>query len=211
MTAPRWLDRLVGDTRQRILQLLLRSDRTVQEIADELDVTANAVRGHLSSLELDGLVVRGGTRRGEKGGKPATTYVLSREADELFPKAYAFVLGALLAELDEELGSDRVREVVSRIGERVASPASGSQQERVEAAAEALRALGGTVEVFEQDGAWRIQGFSCPLSAVIEQDARVCGLAETLVQRTTGGTVRERCSRECRARCGFEISFSGDR
>lgn len=207
MTSPHWLERLVGGSRQRILEYLLPADRTVQEIADELGLSANAIRGHLSALERDGLVVQQGARR-DTGGKPATLYALSRDADELFPKAYARVLEGLLEVLDEEVGSEGVRELLARVGARAASPASGPPEERVEAAAELLRSLGGSVEVQRSDGGWSIRGFACPLSSVVNHDARVCGLAETLVQRTTGGAVAERCEREGRPRCGFEISFA---
>ncbi len=203
---PRWLERLVGETRQTILELLQRSDQTVQELADGIGISANAVRGHLSALERDGLVMKREARR-DTGGKPAMLYALSQEGDELFPKAYATVLLALLEVLDDRIGPNQVKEALSEVGARAARPARGSPEERVRAAAEVLESLGGTVEVRRENGTWRIQGFSCPLSSVIDQDARVCGLAETLVQRTTGGAVTEQCERECRARCSFRISF----
>lgn len=203
---PPILDRLIGGTRQEVLELLLRSDRTVQEIADVVGVSANAIRGHLAALERDGLVVQRATRR-DTGGKPAAVYALSREADELFPKAYAFVLQGLLGVLEERAGEREVRSALVEVGTRAAMPAAGSKRERVEAAAEALRGLGGTVEIHRENGHWRIQGFSCPLSAVTSRDARVCGLAQALVEATTGGRVTEVCDRGRRARCAFTISF----
>ncbi|MEQ9569439.1 MAG: ArsR family transcriptional regulator [Longimicrobiales bacterium] len=206
---PPILDRLIGGTRQEVLELLLRSDRTVQEIADVVGVSANAIRGHLAALERDGLVVQRATRR-DTGGKPAAVYALSREADELFPKAYAFVLQGLLGVLDEREGADAVRDVLLEVGTRAATPAEGSERERVDAAAEALRTLGATVEITRKNGHWRIQGFSCPLSAVTARDARVCGLAQALVETTTGGRVAEVCDRGPRARCAFTISFSDE-
>lgn len=209
MPSPRWLDRLLGGTRQTVLELLLRSDRTVQEIADEVGVSANAIRGHLASLERDGLVVKRDLRR-ETGGKPAVVYALSRDADELFPKAYVFVLHGLLDVLDEREGFERVREMLAEVGERAAVPSTGSEAERVAAAADALRSLGGTVEVHRIEKGWKIQGFSCPLSSVATHDARVCGLARALVERTTDATVAECCDRSGRARCAFEVHFTDE-
>lgn len=205
-----WLDRLISGTRQKVLELLLRSDHTVQEIADEIGVSANAIRGHLSVLERDGLVVQRDLRR-HTGGKPAAVYALSRDADELFPKAYAFVLEGLLSVLDEQEGPDRVQETLAEVGARAAVPSEGSPEERVRAAADALRSLGGTVEIHRENGHWKIQGFACPLSSVTARDARVCGLAESLVQRTTAGDVTEVCQRGRRSRCAFEVSFPADR
>lgn len=206
---PHWLDRLVGGTRQNVLELLVRSDRTVQELAEEIGVSPNAIRGHLAVLERDGLVVQREMRR-DTGGKPASVYALSADADELFPKAYAIVLEGILAVLDEREGSGRVQETLAEVGARAAVPASGTQEERVRAAADILRSLGGSLEVYREDGHWKIQGFSCPLSAVTARDARVCGLAKALVAKTTGGDVVEVCQRERRSRCAFEVSFPED-
>lgn len=205
-TQPHWLDRLVGGTRQEVIELLLRRDRTVQEIAEEIGVSANAIRGHLAALERDGLVIQRDTRR-DTGGKPAAVYALSTDADELFPKAYAFVLEGVLSVLDEREGPERVLETLAEVGARAAVPTEGSQEERVRAAADVLRSLGGTVEIHRDNGRWKIQGFSCPLSSVTSRDARVCGLARALVERTTGGSVVEVCQRGRRSRCAFEVSF----
>ena len=206
---PRWIERLVGGTRRRVLELLLRADRTVQEVADEVGVSANAIRGHLAALERDGLVVQRGVRR-NTGGKPATVFALSRDAEELFPKAYALVLQELLGLLDERIGSDSVGGALSEVGARAAEPATGTPGERVKAAADALRSLGGTVEVRRRNGSWRIQGYACPLSAVTRHDERLCGLARALVLRTTGGSVSEVCEREGRPRCAFDVTFPAE-
>lgn len=206
---PDWLQRLVGGTRRDVLELLLRSDRTVQEMADEIGVSANAIRGHLAALERDGLIIQRDVRR-ETGGKPATVYALSRDADELFPKAYALVLEGLLAILAERDGPEGVHETLVEVGSRAAVPTTGSTEERVQAAVDALRSLGGTVEVRRENGHWKIQGFSCPLSSVTARDARVCGLVEALVAKTTGGSVVEVCERGRRPRCAFQISFPED-
>jgi predicted ArsR family transcriptional regulator len=206
MDHPHWLERLTGSTRLRVLELLLREDQTVQEVAQEIGVTPNAVRGHIAALERDGLVVQSGARR-DTGGKPAAIYAVSTAADELFPKAYAFVLERLVGMLEERVGDDVVREVLLEVGRQAAPPATGSAEERVQAAAEVLRSLGGTVEVQRTREGFKIQGFACPLSAVSKNDRRFCGLAEALVRTTTGGKVREVCERHGRPRCAFEIDF----
>ena len=203
---PRRLDHLIGGTRHDVLDLLLRADRTVQEIADEIGVSANAIRGHLAAMERDGLVVQARARR-DTGGKPARVYSVSQDALELFPKAYAFVLEGLLEVLDQREGPERVRETLADVGAHAAVPAEGSEEERVRAAADALRALGATVDVRHEEGRWTLRGVSCPLSSVTAHDARACGLATALVEKTTGGSVVEVCQRGDRPRCAFEVSF----
>src|SRR5437660_5275336 len=89
-----WNQRFFASTRGRIVMLLRRSSRTVDELALDLSLTDNAVRAHLATLERDGLVHQSGARRG--GSKPASLYALSAEAEQLFPRAYASVLHHLL-------------------------------------------------------------------------------------------------------------------
>ena len=74
-------------TRGRIVRLLRRSGRTVEELAQALNLTDNGVRVHLTTLERDGIVQqRGLVHRGSGGGKPAYIYELTPQ-EELFPKA----------------------------------------------------------------------------------------------------------------------------
>ncbi|HET8631769.1 MAG TPA: ArsR family transcriptional regulator, partial [Thermomicrobiales bacterium] len=81
-----WERRFFGSTRGRVLALLRRASRTVDELARALGLTDNAVRAHLATLERDGLVRQEGLRRG--AGKPAYAYDLTPAAERLFPSAY---------------------------------------------------------------------------------------------------------------------------
>src|ERR671928_1702040 len=83
MAGARWDKRFFASTRGRIVALLRRTARTVDELAAALDLTDNAVRAHLATLERDGLVEQQGVRRG--AGKPAAAYALTLEAEHLFP------------------------------------------------------------------------------------------------------------------------------
>ncbi len=86
MATPLWNQRFFATTRGQLILLLRRADQTVEELAQALQLTDNAVRAHLATLERDGLVEQQGMRRG--GGKPAFVYTLTAEAERLFPKAY---------------------------------------------------------------------------------------------------------------------------
>ena len=50
--------RFFTSTRGKIITLLRRASRTVDELAQALDLTDNAVRAQLAALERDGLVQR---------------------------------------------------------------------------------------------------------------------------------------------------------
>src|SRR5690242_6161938 len=93
--------RFFESTRGQIVTLLRGSACTVDELAQKLELTDNAVRAHLSTLERDGLVRQSGIRRGPR--KPHFTYTLTPESDRLFPKAYDELLNQLLAVLKNRL------------------------------------------------------------------------------------------------------------
>jgi predicted ArsR family transcriptional regulator len=203
---PNWLERLKGESQASLLALLRRSHQTITGLAERLRLSDNAVRTHVAVLEREGLVEPVGTQR-DTGGKPARLYALTVEGEELFPKAYAMVLGQLVEEIARQDGPGRAVELLRMIGKRVASGSEGSPDlaTRVASAAVALRSLGGEVDVQRENGGWRLQGYGCPLSAVTASRPEVCGLAKALVEEITGEPVVECCERSPRPRCGFRI------
>jgi predicted ArsR family transcriptional regulator len=201
-----WVERLTGETRAKLLSLLRRSRRTITALADALHLTDNAVRTHIAALERDGIVEQVGTQR-DTGGKPARVYGLTGEGEELFPKAYALVLGELVEELARVDGWERATDLLRAVGRRAASGAvaPADREGRVAVAAAALRSLGGDVEVQRTEQGYALQGYGCPLSAVTAKHPQVCALARALVEEITGQSVTECCERNGRPRCRFRI------
>src|SRR6188474_2128713 len=93
--------RFFDSTRGRIVTLLRGTRKTVNELAEELELTDNAVRAHLLSLERDGLIKQSGIQRGTR--KPHCAYELTDEAEHLFPKAYDALLNQLIGVLKARL------------------------------------------------------------------------------------------------------------
>jgi predicted ArsR family transcriptional regulator len=202
-----WMDKLLGGTRARLLELLRRSRRSINELAAAVGISDNAVRAHLSAMQRDRLVEPAGTER-STGGKPAQLYEITPEAEELFPKAYGWTLAELLSLLEEREGRDEVKALLREVGRRAAEgrDTSGTAEARVNAAAGVLRELGGDVDVQPTDAGWRIQGYGCPFSAVAARHEEVCALAESLIERVTGLSVTECCNRsDARPRCAFQV------
>ncbi len=180
----RWNRRFFESRRGRIVTLLRRSGRTVEELARELDLTDNGVRAHLATLERDGLVRQRGLVRRSGGGKPAYLYELTPEAEELFPKAYEPVLEQLLSILTERLGPEESEALLRAVGRRMAEgqavPTDGVRT-RLEAAVAVLNELGGLAELEEREGSFFIRGYDCPLAAAVPGHPEVCRLAEALL------------------------------
>ena len=202
------IDRFKGETQGALLGLLRRGDQSITSLAQELRLSDNAVRTHIAGLERDGLVVPVGSRR-DTGGKPARMYALTKQGEELFPKAYALVLGEVAREIARQQGPGGALELFAAVGRRIAADApSGTLSQRVEFAAETLRGLGGDVTVVNEGDRWKLQGFGCPLSQVTGSHPEVCELARALVQEITGQPVVECCDRSGRPRCGFHVEPS---
>jgi predicted ArsR family transcriptional regulator len=198
--------RFFASTRGQIIILLRRSSRTVDELAQALNLTDNAVRAHLATLERDGVVHQRGVRRGS--GKPASIYELAPEAEQLFPKAYGPVLEQVLAILSEQLPSDDVESLMREAGRRIAAQwkvPSGDLRMRLEAAVEVFTELGGMAELEQDDGHFAIRSYSCPLAAVAPSHPSVCRLAETLLTELIGVPVQEHCDYGGVPRCCFTV------
>ncbi len=199
--------RFFSTTRGHIVLLVRRSARTVDELAETLGLTRNAVREHLSTLERDGLVHQSGVRRGD--GKPARLYALTPQAAELFPRGYAPVLRGVLDALAEHFSPEALQALLSGVGRKLVAgqlvPRDGVR-ERVFAAARVLNDLGGLAEAREVDGVFAIQVWSCPLASVVLDHPEVCRLLEAMLAEIIGASVQEGCDRREPPRCFFRVA-----
>src|SRR5215218_4419908 len=203
-----WDDRFFASTRGRIVALLRRASHTVEDLAQALGLTGNAVRVHLATLERDGLVQQEGMRRGSR--RPAYAYRLTARAERLFPHAYEPVLRHLLSVLAGRLAPAALDVVLREVGRRLAAERAepaGNTAARIEVAAGVLTELGGLVEVERQDGTFLIRSWSCPLAAVVAGHPEVCRLMETLLTELVGVPVREQCDRSGPPRCTFAVAL----
>jgi predicted ArsR family transcriptional regulator len=200
-------ERFFDSTRGRIVTLLRGKLRTVNELAEELGLTDNAVRAQLLSLERDGLVRQSGVQRGHR--KPHFVYELTPEAERLFPKAYDALLNGLITALKGRLAPEALEEVLREVGRSLAAgretERSPDLESRVESAVQVLEAMGGAAQSEREGERYFIRSDGCPLAAAVAEHPEVCRLAEALVAEITGTPVRERCDREKAPRCRFEI------
>jgi predicted ArsR family transcriptional regulator len=203
-------ERFFERARGRIVSLLRGKTRTVNELAEELEMTDNAVRANLATLERDGLIRQGGVQRGHR--KPHFAYELAPEAERLFPKSYDALFNMLLSVLKERLAPGELGAILREVGRKAAlktktilAPDSDLSA-KAENAVKVLEALGGAPRLEEEGDKFIIRGASCQFGAAVEAHPEVCRAAETLIAQITGGRVRERCDKtEVPPRCSFEI------
>jgi predicted ArsR family transcriptional regulator len=203
-----WRERLFKSTRGKILNLLRTREWTVNELAEELHLTDNAVRAHLASLERDRLVTQSGMKPGTR--KPHTTYSLGPEAEHLFPKAYGQLVTLLMSIFSRQLRPQDLRAGMRSAGRVVAQEhlpqlKGKTRPQRIDAALRILKELGGAATFREEDGRHFIYGNGCPIAAATANHPEACLLAESLLTSVIGTPVKQRCIRGEAPSCRFEL------
>ena len=98
---------------RRAIAKLLKTDGPIDsaQLAQRLGLTAMAVRQHLYALQREGLVAS--EERPVPIGRPAKFWRLTREADHLFPEAYAELSVALIDSVKDAFGEEGLERVLT--------------------------------------------------------------------------------------------------
>jgi predicted ArsR family transcriptional regulator len=199
--------RFFESTRGKIVIALRDASRTVNELADAMKLSDNAVRAHLLTLERDGLVEAGGTVKGYR--KPHFVYRLTAEARHVFPKFYDSLFNRLLDSLKRRMSPISVGTVLEEVGRDMAlskaADISQTREERVGNALTALRELGGAATAVSEDERIVIKSTGCPFTEAVTEHPEVCKIVESLIQEIVGEPVREHCDRTAAPKCRFAI------
>jgi DeoR family suf operon transcriptional repressor len=202
----RELKRAVQGTTGRILELLRRGPRTVDELARALTLTRTAVRAQLATLLRDGLVEQRESRRGPS--KPSHVYGVTTHAELLFSQAYVPILTRLLHTLAGRMTPAEFDSIMHEVGRQLLHGRAvprGTLGERVAGGSALLNELGGLTEISEENGGYVIRSHGCPLAAATANHPEVCNALESLLSEFVGAVVTKCCDRYNRERCCFEI------
>lgn len=192
-------------TKEDILKYLLKQgEATAQALADQLEVSAQAIRRHLKDLEAEALIEHRAVQEGM--GRPNHFYRLSRKGRDHFPAQYDEFALSLLDTLAETVGKEQVGTILRKQWERKAL----EYQEQVGEGAIADR-VARLVQIRQQEGymtEWHllesegegdvavefvITEYHCAISHIAETFPTVCGhelemfqvaLPDCLVTRT---------------------------
>jgi predicted ArsR family transcriptional regulator len=197
-------------TQQSLLRTLLRNKDglTVQALAQMLDVSRNAVRQHLTSLERDGLVTKGRTQ--PSGGRPEQLYVLTSEGSEQFPRQYSWFSELLLQLLQAQPGDSSLDDKLAEMGRTVAAslatrltgePGSAA---RLAAIADIMRELGYDAVPKTANGERVIEAHNCVFHKLAMKSPEVCSFDIALLSAASGSPVEHRT---CMVRGGDACRF----
>jgi predicted ArsR family transcriptional regulator len=110
-----------GARQKQLMRLLLKNKggMTVDELAQALKVTRNAVRQHLATLSKNGFVAPGKTR--PTRGRPQQLHILTDAGKEAFPRHYSWFAQLLVDAIAGEHGAEGLRTRLGRVAAAVAT------------------------------------------------------------------------------------------
>jgi len=182
-------------TRMEVLELLRRKGRSSAEtIANDLGVTPNAVRQHLTNLERDGLVVSQPERSGR--GRPSLLFVLTERAVSVFPKRYGQLATMVLQEVQEMGGPEALDEVFARVAARHANAIERDLHglefdEKLRRVVAWIGRAGTLVEQSESPEGVKITIHNCPFRNTALKFPQVCTITPQLISRLTEAAISQ--------------------
>ena len=188
-------------TKQNILQALLKHGRaTAKQIAQDLDLSTQAIRRHLNELSADELIEYNSVQQGM--GRPQHLYQLSSAGrDRLSPQKYSEFAVSFLDTLAETAGKEQVSKVLEKQWQRKAAEyrdrlGTGNLKQRIAKLVQLRQEEGYMAEVHQaspQPKEFVLVEHNCAISDVAESYPSICGhelemfaavLPDCIVKRT---------------------------
>ena len=180
-----------GIQAELLLALKKHQPLTARELAARFDLTPNAMRRHLETLEAAGIVRHAREVRGVGG--PVHAFSLSGSGEALFPRQYATVLLETLDSIAGEHGRGGVSDFFRRKWTSLAAEAAPALQqlplsERVQLLAELWTSMGYMAEadVDADSGLPVLRKHNCAIRAVAEQYPEICATEAAFIADVVG-------------------------
>ena len=178
---------------RRAITKLLKTEGPIDsaQLAQKLGLTAMAVRQHLYALQREGLVAS--EERPVPIGRPAKFWRLTREADHLFPEAYAELSVALINSVKDAFGDEGLERVLtSRCARQRADYGKrirlhNSLATKLEELAKVRSEEGYMAEIRrEEDGSFLLVENHCPICAAANACQGFCSTELDLFRSVLG-------------------------
>ena len=201
-----------NNTRNRVLRsLLLNQKRTVNELAEAVDINPISVRHHVTKLEAEGLILSEEERHGV--GRPRLIFSLTPKGMEQFPQRYLQLTLRLLEQLKSSLPEKVLGNIFKDVAEGIAEDLTHDinledldLKERLELLQEVLTSEGFMVDLQEEEGNFYIVEASCPYHHVGEDYPEICVVDQELIAHFVSSTPKRiECILEGDKQCKYLI------
>ncbi len=165
-------------TRQQIIVLLRKNGvMSIEGMSKSLGITPMGVRQHLIALEKKGIVTYE-TRR-QSIGRPGFLYQLTKEADDLFPKAYYKFVNGLLKDIETHYGKQKIKKLFQWRAQRILSDRENALKgkplnSRINALIAMLNEEGYLAEYNETADGFVIKQYNCPIYRIASEFPIAC-------------------------------------
>jgi predicted ArsR family transcriptional regulator len=182
---------MFSESKEAILERLLRGPATVGEMAASMKLSPTAVRAQLDGLEKDAFIRAQFVRSGR--GRPKKTYTLTEAGKEAFPRKYEMLLDLLIRRIVEENGEDTATRLLSDAGRQLGEqyrPDSSKlgALDRAHAIVRVLNDLGFAASMGIEDGRPVIVRHNCIwMSAARAHHQLVCDVFDNEMMRALLG------------------------
>ena len=179
-------------TRRAIIHMLKQAGATdAHTIAEQLGISAMAVRQHLYALQDEALITY--KEEARPMGRPAKLWHLTAAADRFFPEGYAELTVSLIHSVTEAFGADGLERLLDiRTKEQLEAylaqmEEQDSWQERLETLADIRTREGYMANVLPQeDGSMLLVENHCPICAAAETCTGLCDKELEVFQSVLG-------------------------
>jgi predicted ArsR family transcriptional regulator len=166
--------------------LLLNQKRTINELAESVEINPISVRHHVNKLEAEGLIQSEEERHGV--GRPRLVFSLTPKGMEQFPKRYLQLTLRLLEHLKTNLPDKVLGDIFKEVAEGIAGDLTHNinledlnLKERLELLQKVLISEGFMVNLEEEAGDFYIVEASCPYHHVGEDYPEICVVDQELI------------------------------
>jgi DeoR family suf operon transcriptional repressor len=203
----------ISSRQHQILEHLLenRSGLSVDELAKVLDISRTGVQQHFVVLERDGYIKK--STLNKTAGRPVTIYVITDKGSNYFPKQYAWFSELILGDLRQEIGAERFKVYMQKLGNNLADKLRGKFEgknlnERIDELALIMTDLGFQVKLDAESEteSLKIQARNCIYHDLAQKHHEICEFDLALMSSLLDKKVEQlSCMAKGDCNCSFKI------
>ncbi|MDT8407860.1 MAG: methanogen output domain 1-containing protein [Methylococcales bacterium] len=202
---------LEGSRQEQLLGLLLthRVGLSIDIMAAQLSISRNAVKQHLSTLEQLGLVQAGELVATK--GRPSRQYLLTEAGINHFTKQYSWFGNLLLTELKEEMGEGALRQLMTKMGRKLAQSLAPqfqgkSTRQRVELLVQVMTQLGYLASVEPEHEDSDLKAINCVFHDLAQKNPELCEFDRALIGAALDKPIEQlECMAQGGQACRFQV------